>query len=83
MAILVLSSPLPSAPFAEALRRAAPDIAVWTEPRVAPPDAVEADPRLAHEARHPAALSATCACCARPAPASTSCSSTTCRPGCR
>ncbi len=42
MAILVLSSPLPSAPFAEALRRAAPDIAVWTDRESAPAEAVEA-----------------------------------------
>lgn len=42
MAILVLSWPLPSAPFAEALRRAAPDIAVWTERDEPPADAVEA-----------------------------------------
>lgn len=42
MGILVLSSPLPSAPFAEALRAAAPDVAVWTEHDAPPPDAVEA-----------------------------------------
>ncbi len=42
MAILVLSSPLPSAPFAAALRAAAPEIAVWTEADDPPPDAVEA-----------------------------------------
>lgn len=42
MAILVLSNPLPSAPFAEALRRAAPDIPVWTEADAPPPDQVEA-----------------------------------------
>ena len=42
MAILVLSHPLPSAPFAEALRRAAPDIPVWTEADQPPPEAVEA-----------------------------------------
>ena len=42
MAILVLSSPLPSAPFAEALRRAAPGLPVWTELDDPPPEAVEA-----------------------------------------
>lgn len=42
MAILVLSNPLPSAPFAEALRRAAPDVAVWTETDDPPPGQVEA-----------------------------------------
>lgn len=43
MAILVLSHPLPSEPFAAALRRAAPDIPVWTEQQSPPsPDAVEA-----------------------------------------
>ena len=42
MAILVLSSPLPAAPFAEALRRAAPGVPVWTERDAAPPGAVEA-----------------------------------------
>lgn len=42
MAILILSSPLPSEPFAEALRRAAPDTPVWTEAEAAPPEAVEA-----------------------------------------
>ncbi|WP_119155123.1 2-hydroxyacid dehydrogenase [Caldimonas tepidiphila] len=43
MAILVLSHPLPSEPFADALRRAAPDMPVWTEQQPPPsPDAVEA-----------------------------------------
>ena len=42
MGILVWSAPLPSAPFAEALRRAAPDIPVWTEADTPPPDAVQA-----------------------------------------
>ncbi len=42
MAILVLSNPLPSAPFAEALRRAAPGLPVWTEADQPPPEAVEA-----------------------------------------
>lgn len=42
MAILVLSNPLPSAPFAAALRQAAPDIPVWTEQDSPPPEAVEA-----------------------------------------
>lgn len=42
MGILVLSAPLPSAPFADALRRAAPDIAVWTEADAPAPEAVEA-----------------------------------------
>jgi D-3-phosphoglycerate dehydrogenase/glyoxylate/hydroxypyruvate reductase A len=42
MAILVLSHPLPDAPFAEALRRHAPDIRVWTAADAPPPDAVEA-----------------------------------------
>ena len=42
MAILVLSHPLPSAPFADALRRAAPQIPVWTELDAPPPEAVEA-----------------------------------------
>jgi phosphoglycerate dehydrogenase-like enzyme len=41
MAILVLSAPLPSAPFAAALRAAAPDIPVWTELDDPPPEAVE------------------------------------------
>lgn len=40
--ILVLSSPLPSAPFASALRRAAPDIPVWTEGDAPAPEQVEA-----------------------------------------
>jgi D-3-phosphoglycerate dehydrogenase/glyoxylate/hydroxypyruvate reductase A len=42
MAILVLSHPLPPAPFAEALRRAAPDIPVWTEADDPPAGQVEA-----------------------------------------
>jgi len=42
MAILVLSSPLPAAPYVQALRTAAPDIPVWTEEDDPPPDAVEA-----------------------------------------
>lgn len=42
MAILVLSNPLPSAPFADALRRAAPHTPVWTEADTPPPEAVEA-----------------------------------------
>jgi phosphoglycerate dehydrogenase-like enzyme len=42
MAILVLSSPLPSAPFAEALQIAAPDLPIWTERDTPDPAAVEA-----------------------------------------
>jgi phosphoglycerate dehydrogenase-like enzyme len=43
MAILVLTHPLPSAPFADALRAAAPvDVPVWTEQDDPPPDKVEA-----------------------------------------
>ena len=42
MAVLVLSSPLPSAPFADALRAAAPGVPVWTDADTAPADAVEA-----------------------------------------
>ncbi len=42
MAILVLSNPLPSAPFAAALRQAAHGIPVWTEHDNPPPEAVEA-----------------------------------------
>ena len=42
MAILVLSSPLPSAPFAAALRQAAQGTPVWTEQDDPPPEAVEA-----------------------------------------
>jgi len=42
MAILVLSAPLASAPFADALRRIAPDLTVWTEQDEAPPEQVEA-----------------------------------------
>ncbi|WOB07611.1 glyoxylate/hydroxypyruvate reductase A [Piscinibacter gummiphilus] len=42
MAILVLSNPLPSAPFAAALRQASGGIPVWTEQDSPPPEAVEA-----------------------------------------
>lgn len=42
MAILVLSNPLPSAPFAAALRQAAHGIPVWTEQDNPPREAVEA-----------------------------------------
>lgn len=42
MAILVLSHPLPSAPFADALRALAPDIPVWTEADTVDPAAVQA-----------------------------------------
>lgn len=42
MAILVLSHPLPSAPFVAALREAAPDLTVWSEADTPPPEAVEA-----------------------------------------
>ncbi len=42
MAILVLSNPLPPAPFAAALRQVAPDIPVWTEQDDPPGEAVEA-----------------------------------------
>ncbi|ARN19245.1 2-hydroxyacid dehydrogenase [Piscinibacter gummiphilus] len=42
MAILVLSNPLPSAPFAEALRHAAPDVPIWTEADAPDPGQVEA-----------------------------------------
>jgi phosphoglycerate dehydrogenase-like enzyme len=42
MAILVLSNPLPSAPFAAALRQAAHGTPVWTEQDNPPPEAVEA-----------------------------------------
>jgi phosphoglycerate dehydrogenase-like enzyme len=42
MAFLVLSNPLPSAPFAAALRQAAPDLPVWTEQDAPPPEGVEA-----------------------------------------
>ncbi len=42
MALLVLSSPLPAAPFVEALRRAAPRLPVWADRDSAPPAAVEA-----------------------------------------
>jgi D-3-phosphoglycerate dehydrogenase/glyoxylate/hydroxypyruvate reductase A len=41
MGILLLSSPLPAAPFAEALRAAAPDVPVWTDIDAAPLDDVE------------------------------------------
>ena len=41
MGILLLSSPLPAAPFADALRAAAPDVPVWTSLEEAPPDEVE------------------------------------------
>jgi phosphoglycerate dehydrogenase-like enzyme len=41
MAILVLSHPLPSAPFVAALQALAPDLPVWTEADTPPPDAVE------------------------------------------
>lgn len=42
MAILVLSSPLPSAPFADSLRAVAPDIPIWTERDTPAPEEVEA-----------------------------------------
>lgn len=42
MAILLMSSPLPPSPFADALRRAAPDVPIWTEADDPPPVAVEA-----------------------------------------
>lgn len=42
MAILVLSNPLPSAPFAAALRQACGGIPVWTEQDTPSPEAVEA-----------------------------------------
>lgn len=42
MAILVASSPLPSAPFAESLRQLAPALPVWTEADAPDPQAVEA-----------------------------------------
>ncbi|MCU7375250.1 glyoxylate/hydroxypyruvate reductase A [Paucibacter sp. O1-1] len=42
MAILVLSAPLPSAPFVAALRAAAPEVQVWTGADAPPPEAVEA-----------------------------------------
>lgn len=42
MAILVLSNPLPSAPFAAALRQASQGIPVWTEQDSPPPESVEA-----------------------------------------
>lgn len=42
MALLVLSNPLPSAPFAEALRRVVPDVPVWTEADEPPAAEVQA-----------------------------------------
>ncbi|MEH3087453.1 MAG: glyoxylate/hydroxypyruvate reductase A [Xylophilus ampelinus] len=43
MAVLVLAHPLPDAPFAEALRRLAPDgLPIWTAADAPPPEAVEA-----------------------------------------
>lgn len=42
MAILVLSNPLPSAPFVAALKQAAPHIPVWSEEDAPPPQHVEA-----------------------------------------
>jgi len=42
MAILVLTSPLPSQPFVDALRAQAPDVPVWTEADAPPADRVEA-----------------------------------------
>ncbi|HWP17910.1 MAG TPA: glyoxylate/hydroxypyruvate reductase A [Burkholderiaceae bacterium] len=42
MGILVWSSPLPAAPYTEALRAAAPDIPVWTEQDEPTPASVEA-----------------------------------------
>jgi len=42
MAILILSSPLPAQPFAEALQVLAPQIAVWTSIEEAVPERVEA-----------------------------------------
>lgn len=42
MAVLALVSPLPVAPYADALRRAAPGIDVWTSDDEAPPERVEA-----------------------------------------
>src|SRR4029434_10774849 len=42
MAILVLSSPLPSQPFVDALRALAPDVPVWSEADDPPADRVEA-----------------------------------------
>ena len=41
MAILVTTRPLPAAPFADALRRAAPDVPVWTDAEDPPAGAVE------------------------------------------
>ncbi|HEU0199062.1 MAG TPA: glyoxylate/hydroxypyruvate reductase A [Burkholderiaceae bacterium] len=42
MAILVISKPIPTAPFADALRAADPQTPVWTDADAAPPEAVEA-----------------------------------------
>src|SRR4029453_3060189 len=42
MAILVLSSPLPSQPFGDALRALAPDVPVWSEADAPPAGRVEA-----------------------------------------
>lgn len=42
MAILVLSAPLASAPFVDALRRAAPDLTIWSDADEAPAESVEA-----------------------------------------
>ncbi|MEF7612859.1 glyoxylate/hydroxypyruvate reductase A [Aquincola sp. MAHUQ-54] len=41
MGILLLSSPLPPAPFVDALRAAAPEVPVWTDLASAPADEVE------------------------------------------
>jgi D-3-phosphoglycerate dehydrogenase/glyoxylate/hydroxypyruvate reductase A len=42
MSLLALLSPLPVEPYAQALRRAQPDLALWTTEADAPPDRVEA-----------------------------------------
>ena len=42
MSILVLASPLPSEPYAEAIRRIAPELTVWTNREYCNPDTVEA-----------------------------------------
>lgn len=42
MAILILSRPIPSAPFVEAFHRLAPGLPVWTDADEAPSDAVQA-----------------------------------------
>ena len=42
MAILILSRPIPSAPFVDALRQLAPELPVWTDADDAPAEAVEA-----------------------------------------